>query len=165
MSKSNLLWVWVPVILVISFFTSNLFQLTEGQVNISPSSSNKARSSSITSSITMDLSNDTLKSKTSMLWEAVVGFLKSGPNLLKTSASDPIVKTKITNKINNDSQSVEGVEATNAILSVEITKALRSVNSSSFVAKQTGIVTIETTSLCKPSDVKSISCQNNVVIK
>ncbi len=114
----------------------------------------------------MDVNNETLKAKTSMLWEAVVSFLKSGPNLLKTSAvSDPVVKTKISNKINNDSQSVEGVEATNAILSVEITKALKSVNSSSFPTKQPGIVIIETTSLCNPSDVNSISCQNSVVIK
>lgn len=161
MRMSQLELLLICFVLISSIFMSNLIQTAYPQANIS-----KPRNSQISATLTLDISNETLKAKTDLLWSSVVGFLSSGPKILKSPATtDPVVKTKITNKINNETQTVEGVEATNAILSVEITKALRTVNSSSFTANRTGIVTIDTTSLCKPSDVKSIACQNNVEIK
>ena len=83
--------------------------------------------------------------------------------LLKASDADiPVVKTKITNRVNNAVQDVEGIEATKAIIGVEITKALKSKIPSS---NQSVIVTIDTSSTCKPSNIKLISCQNSVTIK
>ena len=66
-----------------------------------------------------------------MLKSAVLDFLNSGPNVLKSSDNTKvIIKTQIMNQISNDTQSVQGVEATNAIMGVEIGKALADIVSS-----------------------------------
>ncbi len=114
----------------------------------------------------MQVSNQSLKTKDGMLRSSVINFLNSGPNVLKTpETAQPDVKSKIVNQINNDTQSVEGSEATNAIIGVEVTKALKSLVSSSDKPNQSSIVTIQTSSTCKPLTVKSISCENTVTIK
>ena len=112
------------------------------------------------------MSNETLDIKEKMLRSAVSSFLNSGQNVLKTSDSDvPIVKTKISNQINNVIQNVEGTEATNAIIGVEIGKALETVISPTAQKSHAGGITVMTSSTCKPAAVKSISCDNIVTIK
>ena len=111
------------------------------------------------------VSNATLTAKDKNLRNAIIGFLNSGPNLLKTIPSDqPIVKTKVTNQLSNTTQSVEGIEATGAIIAVEVTKALKSLISSKG-PNQTAFVNVETSSTCKPSSADMISCQNSVTLK
>lgn len=118
---------------------------------------------SVNSSITAEVTNETLKAKNDILRSAVFNLLNSGPNILKTPGGDqPPIKTKIINRINNDSQNVEGIEASNAIIGVEINKALKSITSALDKSIQDGIVTIETSSICNP--VKSISCVNLVTL-
>ena len=118
----------------------------------------------VSSSVAVDVSNSTLKIKDGMLRSAVSSFLNSGPNVLKTSVTNqPLVKTKIDNKINNVTQSVQGAEATNAIIGVEVSKALKTLVLS--FGNSTGVVTVDTSSTCKPSASKSISCDNTVTIK
>jgi hypothetical protein len=162
MSRPELLW--TCIILVLPLFTSDLNQSVYSQTTVTNNSSTNGDKSQISASISLHIRNETLQVKIDSLWAAVVGFLNSGPNLLKVSATtDPIVKTIITNIINNTTQTVEGVEATNAVLSVEITRALRTVNSSLGVSSN--VVTVDTTSLCNPSGDNSIACQNNVTIE
>lgn len=121
---------------------------------------------SVSSSVTVQVSNDSLKAKDGMLRSAVSSFLNSGPNVLKTSPSDqPVVKSKISNLISNDTQSVEGIEATNAIVAVEVSKAIKTAVSTSDKPGQSAMVTIQTSSTCKPLATKSISCDNTVTIK
>lgn len=118
---------------------------------------------SVSASVKIQVSNATLDIKEKMLRTAVSTFLNSGQNVLKTSASDlPIVKTKIANQINNATQSVEGTEATNAIIGVEVGKALKTVISPT---THTGFLTVMTSSTCKPAASKSISCDNIITIK
>ena len=106
---------------------------------------------SISSTITLNVSNETLKVRESTLKSAVVNLLNSVPNILKTSDSDQAVtKTKITNQRNNSTQNVEGREASNAIVAVEITKALRTIISTTNKPMQTGIVTLTETSASTP---------------
>jgi hypothetical protein len=121
---------------------------------------------SVSASIAIQVGNETLKTKENMLRGAVVNFLNSGPNILKTPSNDlPIIKTNIANRINKATQSVEGIEATNAIVGVEISKALRTIVSSMNQQNQTGVVTVETTSRCAPSNTNLTSCSNTVTIK
>jgi hypothetical protein len=155
----------VSIATLVAFAAGAMVQTAYPQANPSNNPSNP-RNSQISATFTLDISNETLEDNNYVLWSSVVGVLSSGPNVLKTSATtSPVFKTEIANKINNDTQTVEGVDTTNAVLSIEIIKALKTVNSSSYSANRTGIVTIDTTSLCKPSDAKSITCQNNVEIK
>ena len=120
---------------------------------------------SVSASVTVQVSNESLKAKDSMLKSSIIGFLNSGPNVLKTAQTDqPNVKSKISNAINNATQDIQGIEATNAIIGVEISKALKSLVSSS-QPNQSALVTIQTSSTCKPSGAVSISCQNTVNIK
>lgn len=121
---------------------------------------------SVSTSVVIQVSNETQDIKEKMLKTAVGNFLNSGQNVLKTSDSDlPIVKTKITNQINNAIQNVEGTEATNAIIGVEIGKALETVISPTAPKGHAGVITVMTSSTCKPAAVKSISCDNLVTIK
>ena len=86
---------------------------------------------SVNASITLDLSNETAKERTGILTSAVGNYLKSGPNTLTMSATiNPGVKTAIVNQITNSTQSLEGTEATNAILGVEIGGAIKTIVSS-----------------------------------
>ena len=120
---------------------------------------------SVIANVTVPLSNDTLKKSEGMLKSAVASFLNSGSNTLKKADSDqPFVKTVIINKINNVTQNVQGTEATNAIIGVEISKSLKTIVSPSNKLNQTGMATIETSSKCKPSADKPISCENLVII-
>ncbi len=129
-------------------------------------SSNGTGVVSVSASVVIQVSNETLDTKEKMLRTAVSSFLNSGQNVLKTSDSDlPIVKTKIANQINNAIQNVEGTEATNAIIGVEIGKALETVISPATQKSHAGIITVMTSSTCKPAAVKSISCDNIITIK
>lgn len=121
---------------------------------------------SVKTSVTVEVSNESLKSNNIRLGNAMVGFLNSAPNVLKTSDIDhQIIKTKINNQINNDTQSIEGIEATNAIIGIELIKALKTVNASSYNLNQSGLITVETSSTCKPAVTKGISCDNTITIK
>ena len=95
------------------------------------------------------MSNDTYKAKSAMLTSAVTNFLNSGPNVLKTDASSKaLVQSKILNQFVNNTQTLEGTEATNAIIGVEINKAMRSVISSLSNSNQTSTVRIDTFTRC-----------------
>ena len=121
---------------------------------------------SVSASVSVQVSNETIKAKESMLRSAVVNFLTSGPNVLKTSESDlPNIKTKVVNQINNATQSIEGSEATNAIVGVEISKALKTIVASTGKPAPIKPVTIQTSSTCKPSTVNLLACDNVVTIK
>lgn len=158
-------------ILFLGFFVIHFLNLSYGQSTSGPSplvtkppGGNNAVSVSAT--LTIEISNETLKTKDGMLRYSVVGFLNSGPNVLKTSNADEVVvKTKISNRINNDTQNVEGAEATTAIIGVEIGKALKTLVSSSDRPNQTAIVTVQTSSVCKPSTGSTLMCDNVVNIK
>lgn len=162
MRKCLLLSVCTALVLTlgVSYFSVN----TYGQSQVSYTSENSIVS--VSASVTVQVTNESLKAKDGMLRSSVFGFLNSGAGILKTSVSDqPTIKTKISNQVNNATQSVEGAEATNAIIGVEISKALRTVVSSSDKPNQTASVTIETTSKCKPVQIGSILCENSVKIK
>jgi hypothetical protein len=128
-------------------------------------SSNVTDSVLVEASAVIEVNNSTLQAKEKMLRTAIVNFLTSGPNALKAMPEDqPIVKTKIVNQINNATQSVEGIEATNAIIGVEISKMLRTVLSSSNQQNKNAIVIMQTSSTCSPINVE-ISCENTVIMK
>lgn len=121
---------------------------------------------SVSTSVTVQVSNASLKTKDAMLKSSVTNFLNSGPNVLKTpQTSQPEVRSKISNEVNNQTQEIQGIEATNAIIGVEIGKALKTVVSSIRDSNQSALVTIQTSSTCKPLGTSSISCQNTVKIK
>jgi hypothetical protein len=97
-----------------------------------------------------------------MLRSAVISFLNSGANALKIPEEvATAIKTKIANQISNMTQNVEGSEATNAIVGVEITKALKNLVSS----KSSGTVTVDASSNCKALTDNIFSCDNTVSIK
>lgn len=137
-----------------------------GQSTVTATSkSTSAAGSSVSSSVTVEVSNETLKAKTNTLTTAVIGFLNSGANVLKTAVTDQtIMKTKINNRITNATQNMEGAEATNAIIPVEISKALRSINSTYYNSGKVGSITIDTSSTCKPA-TKNISCENGITLR
>ena len=121
---------------------------------------------SVSASITVQVSNESLKAKEGMLRSSVIGFLNSGPNVLKTPESDQAnIKSKIVNQINNATQNVQGLEATNAIVGVEVSKALKSLVASSDKPNQTALVTIKTASTCNSITVGPTSCDNTVTIQ
>ena len=120
----------------------------------------------VNATLSIQVSNLTLDTKDRMLRSAVIGFVTSGPNVLKTTPTEqPLVRTKITNQVTKAIQSLEGIEATNAIIGVEISKAIKGLISSTNDPNQTKIVNVETSSTCKPEATKSLSCENNIVIK
>lgn len=128
-------------------------------------SANEKNALSVSASLTVEVRNETLGAKANLLRTAVSGFLAAGPGIFKsTDSGEPMIKTKIANKINNSTQNVEGTDASYAILGVEINKALRTVISSSTQPNQTAIVKIETTSTCKPLGPTSITCGNTVIL-
>lgn len=129
-------------------------------------SSSQRNTVSVSASVTIEINNATYKTKETMLKAAVTGFLTSGPNVLKKTPTDqPSVKTKIINKLTNATQAVEGVDATNAILGIEMSRGLKIVNSSSWNQKQPGIIGVDTSSTCKPSGSGLITCDNSVTIR
>ena len=120
----------------------------------------------VSATASVQVSNATLETKDRLLKNAILDLLTSGPNMLKaTPTEQPAVKTKITNQVSNTTQSVEGIEATNAIVGVELTKALKNLVLSTSQPNQTSMVTIITSSTCKPSSVNLISCENTVNLK
>lgn len=167
---NNLLVLAVSLSLIMSISFSSFPIAVYGQAQTGTSGSSKASNAnsvvSVSSSVSVPVSNDTLKAKDGMLRTAVNSFLNSGPNVLKASPNDqPSVKTKIVNEINNATQNVEGIEATNAIVGIEVSKALRSEVSANTNPAQSSIITIQTSSTCKPTVSKSIICDNIVTIK
>lgn len=150
-----------------SYYSVNAYGQSQGTQGSSKTTTDNGNSVvSVSASVTVQVANQSLKTKDGMLRSSVISFLNSGPNVLKTPETDPPdVKTKIINQINNDTQSVQGLEATNAIIGVEVSKALKSLVSTSDKPNQNAIVTIQTSSTCKPLSVKSITCDNTVTIK
>lgn len=127
--------------------------------------SGNGTSISVSATVAIQISNETLQAKEGLLRSAIITFLNSGPNLLKATPTDtPAMNSKISNQINNVTQIVEGLEATNAIIGVEINKALKTLILSLEQPKQSKAITIGTTSTCKPSG-QSIACENVVKIK
>ncbi len=164
----NIWFAWVFTLLVLSIY---VWQFPVGVYAQTQSSSktisdNVNSAVSVSASVTVQVGNQTLKAKDGMLRSSIINFLSSGPNVLKTPETDqPNVKSKIVNQINNVTQNVQGLEATNAIIGVEVSKALKTLVASSDKPNQNEIVTIQTSSTCKPLTVKSISCENTVTIK
>lgn len=135
-----------------------------GQLKTVQNSSSSSSVVSVSATVGVQVSNATMKTKESMLRSSVISFLNSGPNVLKLPGNDQVdVKSMIQNKLNNDTQNVQGVEATNAVVGVEINKALRKVVSSAGDPNQLVLVTIQTTSSCKSA--QTTTCDNTVVIK
>ena len=130
------------VLFVIVLSTSLLYlsMPVYGQSQSATTSATKAGDSvSVSASVTVQVTNESLKTKDGMLRSSVISFLNSGPNVLKTVATDqPIVKTKIVNQINNVTQSVQGLDATNAIIGIEVSKALKTIVSSTDKSNQAG---------------------------
>jgi hypothetical protein len=124
-----------------------------------------AASVSVSSSLSVPVDNQTIKANEGTLRSGILGFLNSAPNILKTSSSfQPLTKTKITNEINNTTQIVEGADATNAIVGVELGRALRTVVDSSDTQDGGGPVVVTTSSSCTPI-AGPLTCNNTVVIK
>jgi hypothetical protein len=129
-------------------------------------SSNEKNSVSISSSIRVQVTNETLKAKDGVLRSAVGDLVSSGNNILKTpEGKDPITNSKIDNLISNDTQNVQGTDATNAILGIEISKAIKTANATSDKPNRTAVVPVDTLSNCKRSAINRISCENTVTIK
>lgn len=169
MHKSILLWDCLALISVVSFSLFSVGVVAQSQSGSTSSFKTKSETGnsvvSLSSSISVPISNETLKIKNGMLVSSVISFLNSGPNVLKTQNNDQTnVKTKISNKINNDTQNVEGAEATNAVIGIEIGKALKTIISTLNTPNQTAMVTIETSSTCSPG-MPLISCENTMTIQ
>ena len=167
MDKFVIVWFGFAMALSVSIcHIQNEVYAQSQPVSSNNTSSNVTSVVSVSASVVIPVSNETLDIKEKMLRTAVSSFLNSGLNVLKTSDSDlPIVKTKISNQINNAIQNVEGTEATNAIIGVEVGKALKSVISPTAQKTHAGFVTVMTSSTCKPAAGKSISCDNIITIK
>jgi hypothetical protein len=121
---------------------------------------------SVNSTVTLPVTNQTFKSNQGTLRSVTIDLINAGPDVLKTSDENKItIQTKITNHINNDTQVVQGVEATNAIIGVEINKGLTGIVSSTHNQSQGGIVTIQISSTCKQTAANSIFCENTLVLK
>ena len=136
---------------------------TSGLSNVA--SEDKSSVVSVNSSVTVQVTNQTLKDKDAMLRSAVSSFLNSGPNILKSRDGGQDVMTKIVNNVNNATQSLQGTEATNAILGVEISKALKTSVLQSKLPNQADTVIIDTSATCKLAQAKMISCQNSITIR
>lgn len=130
-----------------------------------PASINTNNLVSVSSSVTLHVSNQTFKANQGILRTAIIDFLNSGPNIFKAADSNQLIKTKLSNQVNNVTQIVEGLEASNAIVGVEITKALTALISSSKNQTQGEIITVQTSSACKQIAANSTSCENNIVLK
>jgi hypothetical protein len=166
MNKLQLLPVCVLLILTICILhITQIYAQSQSTTNLKTESANEKNALSVSASLTVEVRNETLVAKTNLLRTAVSGFLAAGPGIFKsTDSGEPVIKTKIANKINNSTQNVEGTDASYAILGVEINKALRTVISSSTQPNQTAIVKIETSSTCKPSGPTTITCGNTVTL-
>jgi hypothetical protein len=136
-------------------------------VSVSSNSSNNLPGSavSVSSTVSIQVSNITIKTDEATLKSAITGFLNSGPSIFKTSESYQLnASTQISNEIDGTKHTVQGMEATNAIVGVELSKGLRNLVSS-VPQNQTNTITVGTSSACKPSAPNIISCANEVVIK
>jgi hypothetical protein len=165
MQKSLVLSVCTALVLSLgmSYFSVNTYGQSQGTKTTSDSGNSVV---SVSASVTVQVTNESLKTKDGMLRSSVISFLNSGPNVLKTVERDQFdVKTKILNQINNATQSVQGLDATNAVIGIEVSKALKTLISSSDKPNQSATVAIQTSSTCKPLAVKSITCENTVTIK
>jgi hypothetical protein len=168
MGKGSL--VCVCIVLVLSIYIFEFSKTIYGQSQNLTTSSFKTTSDNVneivsfSASITLQVSNETLKPREGVLKSAVVTFLNSGPNVFKAN-DQAIVKTEIVNQINNATQSVQGTEATNAIIGVEITKALKTLITFENQSSQNPMITVEASSTCKPSAEELLSCENAIGIK
>ena len=169
MLKSTLVWISVVLIFALSTLHYATIANAQSQSKLKEPlkiKSNENSSVSVSAIVKVQITNETFKAKDGILKSAVGGLLNSGANILKTPGSvDPVTKSKIVNLINNVTQNVQGTEATNAIIGVEISKALKTANMTSDKPHQTAIVTVESLSNCKPSTANMISCENTVTIK
>jgi hypothetical protein len=168
MNKSTSFFLSISILGIISIWTVSVVvaQPFSGSNNIPKPLSANETSIKVNANVVAQVSNETMKDKEGFLKSAVTSFLNSGPNVLKTLPTEqPTVKTSILNFINNDTQNVEGVEATNAIIGVELGKAIKTIVSTSTKSNQTGTVTVVTSSSCAPSSENVLSCANVVNIR
>lgn len=123
MHRSPLLWASVFSLLSFSVWYSAEVIYAQSQ-----SSTNLSENAvvSVNSSITLQANNETLKMNQAALKSVVLGFLTSGPSILKTlDGNQFIITTKINNQINNTTQIVEGLEARNVIIGVRMPMPLK----------------------------------------
>ena len=166
---SKFLTIPVVLFLAISVCISPVGIYAQSQLTPNPQSKMISASGSsvvtVSLSVTVPVSNQTIKTNEGTLKSAIIGLLNSGPNIFKTSDNFQVsTKTKIANQINNATQNVEGIEATNAIVGVEIGKALRSVISPTSKQNYTALITVMASSTCKPAS-GAISCDNAISMK
>jgi hypothetical protein len=157
-----------PLDLQAQFQNSVKKQTSSGNTNNTSGNTNSTSGNSVvsvSSSIAIPVSNQTSKMSETTLKSSVTSFLNSGPNVLKTSDARISSNTKIINKINNDTQNVQGGEATSAIVGVEISKALKTIVPPTSQQNKASLITITTSSTCKPSSASVIACDNTVEIK
>lgn len=125
---------------------------------------NVSNSISVNSSMNVKVNNETIKSVTASLKSFISNILGSRDTEPSTEkCNHVIIKTKVFNQINNESQYVEGYEETDLITDLEISKALKSAVSSTELPWAN--VTTEITSMCNRDDFKGISCENFIVLK
>lgn len=166
----GLLSSWVCVTLLLALMIGSSSGIVHSQIqpptpsfsNVNPNIDKTVVS--VNSSLTIQVSNKTLDMNQKTLRSAIINFLSSGPGVLKSSEKEQVlVKSKIVNQINKDTQNVEGTEATNAIIGIELGKALSTLVSSQ-AQNISKIITVQTGSICRPSATESISCENTVVV-
>jgi hypothetical protein len=169
MIKTRLLWISGVFLLsnIICLFPGAIYAQIPSKTAVTSNTASESEGVvSVTATVSVKVSNGTLENQEKMLRNSVITFISSGANVLKSSPTvAPNVNTKINNNVNNVTQIVQGIEATNAVVAVEISKALKTVISSSTDTNQTGDITIGTTSTCRPIVLKSITCENTVTIK
>lgn len=170
MNISAVIWMNLISILVLAF---SLSEYANAQIVPPTNSTNSTGSAeatgniaSVRSSVAIQVTNSTMKTNEATLKSAINSFLNAGADVLKTSDSYQLnIQTKIVNQITNATQNVQGTEATNAIVGVELGKALKTVTSPSDLQKSAAVIRVETASTCKDSAGNFINCDNSITIK
>lgn len=137
---------WNAIIKADLVATQSQFSVDDNTVM---TSENKAKMILANSSISLKVRNDTQATDYGRLKDTVISFLNLHSGITMTSdCEDARVKTTISNEINDEIQYLEGSETANAIVGVEITKALKSLVSSDGTI-ETVSVTIKLSSSCE----------------
>ena len=123
MVRPQLFWAGIPVTLsfFILYFQGTVYAQLQYAGNSStymtPATVNNI--ASVSPSITVQGSNETLKVKEATLKNSAVDLLNGANDVLKTSDSDQVVTKTNINQKNNSRQNVESKEATNPTIEVE----------------------------------------------
>jgi hypothetical protein len=161
--KYIMLYGWLTA-LVFAISTTTIVNAQFPSASNSSNATQGSDSAAVSATLNVQVKNATSETEDRMLRNSIIGFLTSGPNVLKSIPNEQaVVKTNIMNEISNTTQSVEGVEATNAIVGVELTKAIKSLISKSDPS-QGAIIVVSTTSSCKVAS-SGLICDNAVTLK